>query len=141
MTASQEKVSGYLNEFVNNAVGSLFVGGAPGVWLAVDLKGRMVVPNGYMLSFHEGGNYGGHNAPRSWNFEGSNDGATWTLLKAHVNDQTFNGTIWTAYWPVPATNYNKGYSHFRVVLTSKNSGDRDALLTSCIELYGELLDP
>ena len=141
VTGTKGNVRGSLSDFVNNAVGRLFVGGTPNVWLAVDLMGRKVVPSGYMLSYYQGGNGGcGDHAPRTWNFEGSNDCTTWTLLKAHVNDQTFNETTWTAYWPVPATSDNKGYSHFRVVLTGKDSSDRDFLLTSCIELYGELLD-
>ena len=137
VVTAQGSVTGNLRDFVNNAVGRLYVGGTPNVWLAVDLNGRKVVPSGYMLSTRHGFHT---NLPRSWNFEGSNDGLTWTLLKAHANNQTFNAKTWTAYWPVPATSDNKEFSHFRVVLTGKDSADSDYLAASCIELYGELLD-
>ena len=46
----------------------------------------------------------------------------------------------TAYWPVPAVNDTNAYSHFRVVLTGKDSSSADWLRTSCNELYGDLLD-
>ena len=136
VVTAQGSVSGPLREFVNNAVGTLFVGGAHGAWLAVDLRGKKVVPSGYMLSQYNGGSGA---FPRNWSLEGSNDGATWILLKAHANDQTFNATTWTAYWPIPI-DVNKAYSHFRVVLTGTNSSNNVWLFTSCIELYGELLD-
>ena len=138
VTGTEGKVGNSLSDFVNNAVGSLYVYNTQGGWLAVDLKGRKVVPRGYMLSTCDG--WVSH-MPRGWRFEGSNDGTTWKLLKAHANDHTFDGLTMTAYFAVPATKDNEAYSHFRVVLTGTDSDGSYYLVISCIELYGELLDP
>ena len=135
---AQGEVSGSLSGFVSNAVGTLRVGPAAGAWLALELKGQRVLPNGYMLSYYAGGRNGA-NAPRNWRFEGSSDGTVWTVLKTHVNDTTFTGSVLTAYWSVTTASDAKAFSHFRVALTGKDSTGNDWLYTSCIELYGELV--
>ena len=138
VVSAQGAVHGALSGLVNNAVGTLNLGPAPGVWLAVDLDGRKVVPHGYMLSYHRSGVL---NAPRSWNLEGSDDGTTWTVLKAHINDATLTPAKRTAYWALPPLSGGAvAYSHFRLVLTGKASNGIYSFICSGLELYGELFD-
>jgi hypothetical protein len=56
---------------------------------------------------------------RYWNFEGSNDGNNWTLLREHRDDKSINGDILACSWKIE--NCNIFYRYFRVLGTGCNS--------------------
>jgi hypothetical protein len=57
----------------------------PNQWLCYDFKDRKVRPTHYSIHAQSSNHY-----LRSWIFEGSIDGSTWTELDCHSNDQTTN---------------------------------------------------
>jgi hypothetical protein len=113
----------------------------PMQWMSVDLgEGRALVPNHYCLRY---GNNAGHHqpCPRNWVLEGSNDGATWIILRRHHMDETLPAEeLSVASWPVEMV--NEAYRHFRIFQTGLNSSSDHYFACAGIELYGELLgDP
>jgi hypothetical protein len=59
-------------------------------WVCYDFKNLQVTPTHYaLLSYHgSGSNYFN---PKSWYFEGSNDGTSWTVLHECSNNSDLNG--------------------------------------------------
>ena len=106
----------------------------PSSWFALDLgDGRSVIPTSYTL--RHGANYRA-DALRNWDFQGSIDGVTWTMLRRHKNDASLNSGFATRTWPVP--NQAQAYRYFRILQTGHNSSNHNFLLLSGIELHGEL---
>ena len=106
-------------------------------WVMVVLKAKAVVTH-YCL--RHGARYSGSYRLRSWELQGSTDGADWRTLRAHANDQSLpDAALSTAGWAVDG---GQGpFSHFRILQTGKNSNGRNCLLCAGIELYGKLLAP
>ncbi|KAA8537413.1 hypothetical protein F0562_026900 [Nyssa sinensis] len=75
---------------------------------------------------------------RSWNFQGSMDGKSWTNLRVHENDQTMCKPGQFASWPIVAPNALLPFRFFRVILTAPTT-DASNPWNFCIcflELYG-----
>ncbi|XP_009141083.1 BTB/POZ domain-containing protein At2g30600 isoform X2 [Brassica rapa] len=75
---------------------------------------------------------------RSWKFQGSMDGNTWTDLRVHENDQTMCKAGQFASWPITAANALLPFRFFRLVLTGPTA-DTSTPWNFCIcylELYG-----
>ncbi|KAJ4903287.1 BTB/POZ domain-containing protein [Raphanus sativus] len=75
---------------------------------------------------------------RSWKFQGSMDGKTWTDLRVHENDQTMCKAGQFASWPITAANALLPFRFFRLVLTGPTA-DTSTPWNFCIcylELYG-----
>jgi hypothetical protein len=72
---------------------------------------------------------------RNWQLQASNDGAEWTTLRTHANDEALAKTAWsTASWAVEG---GKGaFAQFRVLQTGKNGFGNDRVMCTGIELYG-----
>jgi hypothetical protein len=138
----------------HNGRTSNYTDNIPNSWMAVDLgPGRQLVPNHYCL--RHGFAHGGFRLLH-WRFEGSNDGATWTVLKAHIYEASpFPEHGYSvAAWPVdpPAASGagaagSPGFRHFRIIQTGKNTEDDDfnplhdySLNCAGIELYGLFLE-
>ena len=104
--------------------------------VSLDLgEGRCLVPNYYCA--RHGGNDGGFRL-QSWDFEGSNDGSNYTVLRSHRNDDSLaNQGFSVAAWEVEGA--NQAYRYFRIRQTGKNSSGTHLLLCAGIELYGMLL--
>jgi hypothetical protein len=108
-------------------------------WVSLDLgKGRSLVPNYYCLRH---GNSGGCSRLQSWDFEGSNDGSNYTVLRSHRNDNSLPDQAFSvAAWEVEGT--NQAYRYFRIRQTGRNSYPHSSdhyLYCTGIELYGMLL--
>jgi hypothetical protein len=111
----------------------------PNSRVSLDLgEDRSLVPNYYCLRH---GFRNGDYRLKSWNFEGSNDGSSYTVLRAHRNDNSLpNKAFSVAAWKVEEA--NQAYRYFRIRQTGKNSGwDNDGsgshrLYCAGIELYG-----
>merc|ERR1719506_2229630 len=101
--------------------------GEPGAWFAVDLKSVSVMPTHFAYRNDYGG---GGNHPRTFELQGSSDGAQWTTLR------TFTDEGWSGPgakdWPVVGcTQY---FSIFRIL----NKGAPNHLCCSGIEIYGRV---
>jgi hypothetical protein len=133
-------------------------------WMSVDLgAGRLLAATHYVLRH---GNNWGRGRLVQWRFEGSNDGASWTLLKAHTHstspfpEHAFSVAAWPVDPPpsppsaaaaaaaaaaaggaagaIAAGSY--GFRHFRIIQTGMNSWGSDRLWCAGIELYGVLTE-
>jgi hypothetical protein len=87
--------------------------------VSVDLgTGRSLVPSDYCLRH---GCSIGWCRLRSWDFEGSNDGSTYTVLTSHRNDNSLADQGFSvAAWKVEGV--KQAYRYFRIRQTGKNSG-------------------
>ena len=63
--------------------------------------------------------------PKSWTFEGSNDGSTWTVLDTHtdVAASTFEPLEVTTF----AVSTNDSYAYLRLVITAWSEGDEEGM--------------
>jgi hypothetical protein len=81
--------------------------------------------------------YGASNALRNWNFEGSNDGDEWVVLRQHVNDQSLAAQPYaTASWDVNPDGL--AFLHFRIHQTGVNLKGNHLLMMAGLELYGRV---
>jgi len=109
----------------------------PASWFQLDLgPSRKVIPNYYTL--RHGGNYRADSL-RNWDFQGSLDAKTWMNLRRHNNDQSLNGNFATQSWPIVTENLT-AYRYFRILQKGHNSSDRNFMLLSGLEIYGELFE-
>jgi hypothetical protein len=98
------------------------------------------VPSYYCLRH---GRSDGCHRLKSWDFEGSNDGSSYTVLRAHRNDSSLADQAFSvAAWKVEGV--KQAYRYFRIRQTGWNSGDGSGYsqaTVDCagIELYGMLL--
>jgi hypothetical protein len=118
-------------------------------WVSVDLgEGCSLVLSDYC--FHHGGKRGSGYRLQSWDFEGSNDDSSYTVLKAHNNDNSLhdNGGLearhaGTAHSPETYRGWKvegvkQAYRYFRIRQTGENSFGNHRLCCAGIELYGML---
>jgi hypothetical protein len=105
-------------------------------WVSIDLgEGRSLMVNYYCLRHGYSNHY---YRLQSWDFEGSNDGSEWTVLRVHKDDNSLpHEGFSVAAWEVEGV--SQAYRHFRIRMTGKASGDHHALSCAGIELWGRLL--
>jgi hypothetical protein len=130
-----------------------FTNNTPNAWMSVDLgQGRRLAPTHYCLRH---GNSGGSARLLRWRFEGSTDGANWTVLREHTHtkadcpfpDHGFSVAAFPVDPPAAAAaggGAAGGFRHFRIIQTGKNSDGKDYLgkdylVCAGIELYGVLV--
>jgi hypothetical protein len=76
---------------------------------------------------------------RDWELQGSNNGAEWTTLRRHDNDETMEQkAFFVAHWAVEGV--TTAYHHFRVRSHGPDSGGQNYLMCAGIELYGTLTE-
>jgi len=74
---------------------------------------------------------------RNWNFEGSNDGVTWVVLRTHVNDASLAAQAHsTASWDVDSG--GRAFSRYRIHSTGPHSHGNHHLAMGGLELYGSV---
>jgi len=105
----------------------------PASWFYIDLGQYSVLP--YAYSLRHGGNYIADSL-RNWDFQGSEDGQHWIVLKRHRNDESLKGKYDQKCWKLEKSNVP--FSKFRILQTGRNSSNRHFLVISGFELYGEL---
>jgi hypothetical protein len=110
----------------------LWTNDVPASWISVELVGYTVLPRVYSL--RHGGNYRA-DALRNWDFQGSNDGKNWTMIKRHHNDDSLNGPFAVMSFPISVT---RPFRWFRILQTGHNSSNHNFLVLSGIEIFGEL---
>eukprot|EP01083_Nonionella_stella_P119376 356792_1 len=103
-------------------------------WLSIDFRAKKKIkPSHYTLRNDCGGFY-----LRKWNFEGSNNGTDWTVLREHDNDTSLNSAYDTHTW---AINVDQYYQMFRIFMTGEDSSNMYWYLScSGFEIYGHLSD-
>jgi len=81
--------------------------------------------------------HGANYVLRNWNFEGSNDGVDWVVLRQHVNDQSLAAQQYaTASWDINPDGL--AFSHFRIHQTGMTSYGEHHLMMAGLELYGRV---
>eukprot|EP01124_Arcella_intermedia_P003498 TRINITY_DN11935_c0_g1_i1.p1 TRINITY_DN11935_c0_g1~~TRINITY_DN11935_c0_g1_i1.p1 ORF type:complete len:454 (-),score=86.84 TRINITY_DN11935_c0_g1_i1:93-1454(-) len=74
--------------------------------------------------------------PRNWNFEASNDKATWKVIKNHTNDQT----ITTAgNFVFEVDDLSEGFRYFKLALTGPDSNGSFFLGFTGFEMFGKVM--
>eukprot|EP01084_Bolivina_argentea_P024805 46178_1 len=103
-------------------------------WISVTFVALQIQPSAYTLRHYDNVN---SCALRSWNFEGSNDGIKWTVLKKHLNDEALKKKGQSHTWQIKKCGY---YQSFRIYMTGVNSNNQDTLYLCCsgLEIYGQL---
>jgi hypothetical protein len=110
-------------------------------WMAVDLgASRQLLVNHYALRH---GAVGEEYLLRNWELQGSDDGASWTTLRRHDDDESIEATdFFVSHWTVEGV--VTPYRHFRVHRHGPNADQAtdavDAVSCSGIELYGRLFE-
>jgi hypothetical protein len=100
-------------------------------WLCYDFKNRKVRPTHYSI----------HGYPncylRSWVFEGSIDGSTWTELDRHTDDQTMNSNHRIGTFSI---SNDCEYQFVRLRQTGVNANGYHHLLLFAMEIFGDLIE-
>ena len=92
-------------------------------WLQYDFgNSQQKVINKYRMRLY---GTSSENDPRVWDFQGSNNGSTWTTLDSQVFDQYFSTYTWVDF-PI----YNEvGYRYYRFYITAPQSNTDRYVLT------------
>ncbi|PRP88877.1 BTB/POZ domain-containing protein [Planoprotostelium fungivorum] len=107
----------------------------PSSYITIDLgQGRQVIPTCYTLVHC---NYN-NDILRTWQFQGSNEEDNWMTLSKHINDDSLSGKFVPHSWPL--TGVTKAFRYFRILQTGHNSSNRNFLVLSSFEIYGELFE-
>eukprot|EP01083_Nonionella_stella_P182730 658202_1 len=104
-------------------------------WLSIDFRAKKKIkPSHYTLRHDDSAGY----YLRKWNFEGSNDGASWNTLRSHCDDTSLNAPYATHTWTIDADEY---YQMFRIQTTAQSSSSGRFWLLPCggFEIYGHLI--
>jgi hypothetical protein len=104
----------------------------PNQWLCYDFKDRKVRPTHYSIRAHSSNHY-----LRSWIFEGSMDGSTWTELDRHTDDESTNSNH-----PIGTFSISKGCeSRFlRLRQTGISAYGQHYLILFGLEIFGDLIE-
>jgi hypothetical protein len=104
----------------------------PNQWLCYDFKDRKVRPTHYSISAHSSDYW-----LRSWIFEGSMDGPTWTELDGHINDQTTNSNH-----PIRTFSVSNHFSfrYLRLRQTGVNAQGSHYFVLYAMEIFGDLIE-
>jgi hypothetical protein len=108
----------------------------PNSWIRDDFKSARVIPTHYAISSYIGGQ--GKNNPKSWCFEVSADGDSWTEVHRCTNNNDLNGAGLIGTFAVTKSVKSR-FIRFRQ--TGKNHSNNDYLLLSGLEIFGTLCDP
>eukprot|EP01084_Bolivina_argentea_P018780 34949_1 len=127
---------GSINDMVGRTYKWSYSSPKKGSWVTIDFGGNMKIkPNAYTLQYtnNEGGAY---LFLRNWNFEGSNDGSNWEIIKQHTDDTTFNKKNESHTFTI--NDCNKYYQYFRIKMTGKTSDNHWFFVYTMLEIYGHL---
>ncbi|MBD8839516.1 hypothetical protein IFU39_17020 [Paenibacillus sp. CFBP 13594] len=101
-------------------------------WLAYEFPSEKLIVR---YSFR-GGGINSSTAPKTWTFEGSNDGTNWTVLDTKLN-QTIGGYTNEYFYDIP--NNTKKFKKYRFNITAVQSSTANAeiMTLSMYELYND----
>eukprot|EP01084_Bolivina_argentea_P250941 420657_1 len=104
-------------------------------YIIIDFKTLKIKPTAYTLRHYISWDI---EALRNWNFEGSNNGIDWTIIKQHKNDENLNKKGKSYTWKI-RDDLNESFQMFRIQMTSENSNGNYYLCCSGFEIYGRLI--
>lgn len=101
-----------------------------GMWFSLQLP-KQIKATSYSIT---SGNSDAVNAPKTWIFQGSNDGTTWTNIDQQTNIEFMPNE--TKLFDAYMTSYGtlRAYSYFRILISQNHGGER--LSISEWQLYG-----
>jgi hypothetical protein len=105
--------------------------GEPGQWLCYDFKDRRVRPTHYSVHAHSNDLY-----LRSWVFEGSLDGSSWSLLDEQKDNSTTNSSHPIGTFSL---SQSSAFRFLRLRQTGKNTQGNDYLVLFAFEIFGDLI--
>eukprot|EP01083_Nonionella_stella_P104621 300131_1 len=130
-TMAGEKIENVLSRSEVHA-GRVCTCNIPNSWISFNFgEKKKIRPSHYTLRHHC--LYFG--CLRYWNFEGSNDGSHWKVLRRHHNDTSLSTPHDTHTWTIDTNEY---YQMFRIFMTRQNSSRSWILSCSGFEIYGHL---
>ena len=103
-------------------------------YVQFDFKKRKVRVTGYSLRY---GRLGGCGYPRHWILKASNDCSAWTTIDRRDNNDDLNGDYKVATYTCNSPS-DQFYQYVRLCQTARNSKDKNFLLLSEIEFFGQL---
>ena len=104
-------------------------------WICYDFGKKRVIPTGYSIRSADSNPGGAH--PKSWIFEGSNEGQQeWVPLDQRDNNNDLNGRSVTRNFSI--TGNTKSFRFLRFRQTGPNHMKFDTLLLSALEVFGTL---
>jgi hypothetical protein len=109
----------------------------PNSWIRSDFKSTRVISIHYSIASH--GSWGPcNNHPKSWCFEVSDDGDSWTEVHRYTDNNDLNGTGLIGTFAVTKSVKSRV---IRLRQTGKNYQNSDCFLLSGLEIFGTLCDP
>jgi hypothetical protein len=103
-------------------------------WLRYDFgSGNSKVVRSYALAGENNGSSNLNRSPKSWTFQGSNDGSAWTTLDTQTNVPTWSLQELRTYAIANTT----AYRYYRINVTA-NQGATDLLTISALRMYALL---
>eukprot|EP01083_Nonionella_stella_P174299 603837_1 len=129
-------IVGSINDMVGRTCTQTYTNENEHNWVAIDFGAKLKIkPTGYTLQY--GNTRGGCEwYLRNWNFEGSNDGSNWSIIKQHKKDTTFTELKQSHTWIW--SDCNTYYRHFRIKMTGKNAFGDWIIAYAALEIYGYL---
>jgi len=126
--------SGTLSTLVDSTNSSFYLSNLTGnEYLQFDFGKYAVVPSHYTLrhSTVDSNNY----FIRTWEFQGSNDGKEWTVIKRYNSDQSMNSSCREKTFDVSCT---KAYKQLKIANKGPESYGSYYMMVSGFEVYGRL---
>lgn len=106
-----------------------FKSALPNAWVRYQFPTATCVA-GYKVFGFSSSNTGLARDPKSWTFEGSNDGTSWTLLDTQTNQINWTSLQTRSFY----FDNDANYAQYRFTITANNGGDYAGLLE--LEFYG-----
>jgi len=104
----------------------------PKSWFSFDFGSRKIRPTAYMVRHYLSWDT---EALRNWNFEASNDGMEWKVIREHRGDVSLKKKGQEFVFPVQC---NEFYSSFRLYQTGPNSNRHHYLAISGFDIFGDI---
>ena len=123
--------------------------GGTNQWLACQFKdtfesGRYIMVLSYSIYYNSAWCGAGNTTyprklPKSWTFEGSNDGVTWTTLDTHENWNNWTANAWHTFSATAVIGF---FRHYRLNMTATCNGNasHQYYVIPELRLYGKVFD-
>ena len=105
-------------------------------WICYDFNDRCVIPTSYSVRSYGGLFVNGHNSPKSWVVEVSNDGELWMEIDRRENSDLANGGA-PRHFKISSVPW-QGFRFFRLRQTGKNHEGSYRLDIDALEIFGTL---
>ena len=110
------------------------IGRKMNAWFTIDFGNKLKIKPTFYTLEHCSHGYG---LMRGWNFEGSNDGKNWILIRRHSNDDSLKYTRKIVTFKVD--DCKEHYRHFRIYSTETQHHGWSEITASLLEIYGHVL--